>query len=67
MFISTNVDESNPRRLTMDYLMDWHLIYRTAPQLLALRPDCVGKDEGTISSDYTGVNIYYTARKPTRG
>lgn len=39
MFISTNVDESNPRRLTMDYLMDWHLIYRNAPQLVALRPD----------------------------
>lgn len=67
MFISTNVDESNPRRLTMDYLMDWHLIYRNAPQLVALRPDCVGQDEGVISSDYTGVNIYYTARKPTRG
>ncbi|MFO1514376.1 MAG: hypothetical protein U1F83_15945 [Verrucomicrobiota bacterium] len=67
MFISTNVDESNPRRLTMDYLMDWHLIYRNAPQLVALRPDCVGRDEGVISSDYTGVNIYYTARKPTRG
>jgi extracellular factor (EF) 3-hydroxypalmitic acid methyl ester biosynthesis protein len=67
MFISTNVDESNPRRLTMDYLMDWHLIYRNAQQLVALRPDCVGKDDGVISSDYTGVNIYYTARKPARG
>jgi extracellular factor (EF) 3-hydroxypalmitic acid methyl ester biosynthesis protein len=67
MFISTNVDGSNPRRLTMDYLMDWHLIYRSAPQLVALRPDCVGKEEGTISSDYTGVNIYYTARKSNRG
>jgi len=67
MFISTNVDESNPRRLTMDYLMDWHLIYRTTAQMVALRPDCVGKDEGAVSSDYTGVNIYYTARKATRG
>ncbi len=62
-FISTNVDGSNPRRLTMDYLMDWHLIYRTGSQLLTLRPECLGPAEGVISSDFTGVNIYYEARK----
>lgn len=66
-FISTNVDASNPRRLTMDYLMDWHLIYRSGAQLLALRPECLGKEDGVISADFTGVNIYYTARRPKLG
>ena len=66
-FISTNVDRSNPRRLTMDYLMDWHLIYRTGSQLAQLKPDRVGQDEGAVSADFTGVNIYYVAKKTTRG
>ena len=64
VFVSTNVDGSNPRRLTMDFLMDWHLIYRDASQLAALRPDSVRLDEGVVSADATGVNIYYTLQKP---
>ncbi len=38
MFVSTNVDSSNPRRLTMEYVMDWHLIYRHGTELAAVRP-----------------------------
>jgi len=66
-FVSTNVDVSNPRRLTMDYLMDWHLIYRNGRQLEALRPDCLGAGDGVVSTDFTGANIYYTARRPALG
>ncbi len=64
VFVSTNVDSSNPRRLTMDFLMDWHLIYRNASQLAALRPSSVQMDEGVVYADTTGVNIYYTLQKP---
>ncbi len=63
-FVSTNVDTSNPRRLTMDYLMDWHLIYRNAGNLAALKPDAITPDEGRVSADATGANIFYTVNKP---
>jgi extracellular factor (EF) 3-hydroxypalmitic acid methyl ester biosynthesis protein len=63
-FVSTNVDPSNERRLTMDYLMDWHLIYRNATQLAALKPDSVGGGDGVVSADATGANIFYHLRKP---
>lgn len=65
-FVSTNVDIFNPRRLTMDYLMDWHLIYRNGRELAALRPDGINQEDEAISSDATGVNIYYTLKKPAR-
>lgn len=66
-YLSTNVDASNPRRLTMDYIMDWHLIYRSGSQLAALGPEQAAKSDSGITSDLTGVNIYYIARKQKRG
>jgi len=62
--VTTNVDISNPRRLTMDYVMDWHLNYRRGSQLAALRPDRVGMEDGQVLADATGVNIHYLLRKP---
>lgn len=67
LFVSTNVDDCNPRRLTMDYLMDWHLIYRRCGEMAALKPERAPKDQGTIVSDTTGVNLLYSAKKPLRG
>lgn len=67
LFVSTNVDRSNPRRLTMNYIMDWHLIYRTGAQLKALRPDFINGAEENVLADLTGVNIHYSARKPACG
>ncbi|MDB6034397.1 MAG: methyltransferase domain protein [Verrucomicrobiales bacterium] len=66
MFISTNVDSSNPRRLTMDYIMEWHLIYRNGVELAGLKPIAV-KDDYKVLSDITGVNVYFEARKPKHG
>jgi len=66
LLVTTNVDHSNPRRLTMDYLMEWHLIYRTGKALAALKPDLVEADAFEVRSDMTGVNIYFATRKPER-
>lgn len=66
LLVTTNVDAVNPRRLTMDYVMEWHLIYRTGPQLARLRPEQVAPDGFTVESDSTGVNVYFKARKPER-
>jgi extracellular factor (EF) 3-hydroxypalmitic acid methyl ester biosynthesis protein len=67
LFVSTNVDSSNPRRLTMDFIMEWHLIYRNGIQLAALKPSAVKAGDFTVKADTTGVNVYFEARKPSHG
>ncbi len=67
LLLTTNVDSSNPRRLTMDYVMDWHLNYRGSSQLAALKPDAVALADGRVLADSTGVNIHYVLRKPNHG
>jgi extracellular factor (EF) 3-hydroxypalmitic acid methyl ester biosynthesis protein len=64
LFVSTNVDASNPRRLTMEYIMEWNLIYRNGAELAAVRPEQLTLENGQVLADVTGVNIYYEARKP---
>jgi extracellular factor (EF) 3-hydroxypalmitic acid methyl ester biosynthesis protein len=63
--ITTNVDVFNPRRLTMDYIMEWHLIYRNQSDLVSLKPKSISSDVCKVTSDDTGVNIYFEARKPS--
>jgi extracellular factor (EF) 3-hydroxypalmitic acid methyl ester biosynthesis protein len=66
LLITTNVDNSNPRRLTMEYVMDWNLIYRSGAGLESLRPDQAPRECARMISDLTGINLYYEMRKPSR-
>jgi extracellular factor (EF) 3-hydroxypalmitic acid methyl ester biosynthesis protein len=63
LLIVTNVDASNPSRNGMEYLLEWHLIYRNVQQLKALMPDEAPKGSANILSDETGVNHYLEVRK----
>jgi extracellular factor (EF) 3-hydroxypalmitic acid methyl ester biosynthesis protein len=62
--VVTNVDVYNPRRLTMEHIMEWHLFYRRSAELMALRPVAALEDGCTVKADPTGVNIYFEARNP---
>jgi len=64
--VTTNVDVCNPRRLTMDHIMEWHLFYRRSADLMALKPATAAADWCAVKSDPTGVNIYFEAQKPDR-
>ena len=66
ILITTNVEGGNPRRLTMDYLMDWPLNYRTGREFAALRPELAPEESCRLQTDDTGVNLYFEARKPHR-
>jgi hypothetical protein len=44
--------------------LDWHLIYRTAAQSVALRPNQVPEEDVLLGTDDTGVNMFMQARKP---
>jgi extracellular factor (EF) 3-hydroxypalmitic acid methyl ester biosynthesis protein len=62
----TNVDAGNPRRITMDQIMEWHLFYRRQADLTALKPAAAAADNCTVKSDATGVNLFFTTYKPER-
>ncbi len=64
LLVATNVEASNPDRQMMEYLMDWHLIYRDAEQLLALAPEKAAREDCRVVSDKTTVNIFIEVRKP---
>ena len=63
--VTTNVDDYNPRRLTMNHIMEWPLIYRNSADLLALKPVAAPEDFCAVKSDATGVNLYFEAQKPS--
>lgn len=64
LLVSTNVDPSNPLRNGMEYLLEWHLIYRDQQQMKLLHPTASAATDITTHSDDTGVNIYLEVRKP---
>lgn len=64
LLVVTNVSDQNPSRNWMEYVLDWNLIYRSAPQLAVLRPESAQPDQATVCSVGTGVNISLEVRKP---
>jgi extracellular factor (EF) 3-hydroxypalmitic acid methyl ester biosynthesis protein len=64
LLVATNVDASNPSRQTMEYILEWHLTYRTPVLLEALNPDGAAPGTFSVKADGTGVNIYLEVRKP---
>lgn len=64
LLVATNVDAANPIRNGMEYILEWHLVYRNQAQLQALIPDRAPAGSFTVRSDQTGVNIFIEVRKP---
>lgn len=62
--VATNVDDSNPVRNVMEYVTEWHLIYRNSEQFAELAPDIVPKDQVSVHKDVSGANIFLELRKP---
>jgi extracellular factor (EF) 3-hydroxypalmitic acid methyl ester biosynthesis protein len=63
LLIATNVEPTNPARHGMEHLLDWHLIYRTASQLAALKPQGADADDVCVRCDDSGVNVFLEVRK----
>lgn len=61
---ATNVDDSNPSKGWMEYILDWHLVYRDGPQFAKLIPDAAPPDSSIVRSVGAGVNIFLEVRKP---
>lgn len=59
----TNVDASRPFRHSMEYLLEWHLIFRDRAQMKALIPE-PGNVDSEVLADPLQVNLYLEMRKP---
>jgi extracellular factor (EF) 3-hydroxypalmitic acid methyl ester biosynthesis protein len=70
LLLTTNVDATlNDLRSfqhSMDFLLDWQLIYRGSNQFRALVADSI-TGESSVKSDETGVNLFLEIRKPRNG
>ena len=66
LLLTTNVDTSNPIRNMLDYLLEWHLIYRNGKQMLQFTPERADTERVSVFADPTSVNIFLEIRKPLK-
>lgn len=67
LLVATNVDDCKPFRHMLEFVLDWHLIYRSAQEARAVLPDAADEHSAVIHSDSTSVNIFIEVRKPRYG
>lgn len=61
--VATNVDACKPFRHMLEFVLDWHLIYRDARQGAALIPAQAPPEAGCVHKDPTEVNVFIEVRK----
>ena len=64
MLVITVVDDYKPFRNMLEFILDWHLIYRDAKRVQAVIPDNIPHDARRMIKDTTGVNVFVEMRKP---
>jgi extracellular factor (EF) 3-hydroxypalmitic acid methyl ester biosynthesis protein len=68
LLLTTNVSDalnsSRPFRYSMEYILDWHLIYRNGDAFAALAPDAASPENVRVIVEDTGVNVFLEIRKP---
>jgi len=64
LLLATNVDGTRPFHNKLEFILDWHLIYRNGGQMMSLKPDEASPDACVVQSDLTAVNLFLEVRKP---
>jgi extracellular factor (EF) 3-hydroxypalmitic acid methyl ester biosynthesis protein len=68
LLVATNVNDalnaSRPFRYSMEYILDWNLLYRNRAQMVSLVPDGVAAEDVTVTTEGTGTNMFLEVRKP---
>jgi len=67
LLVATNVEASNPIRHLMEYVLEWHLVYRDPVQMATLAPEAAPPGSCRVLPDTTGINIFLEVRKPADG
>ena len=68
LLLVTNVDAtlnaSRFFRYSLEFILDWNLIYRSAAQMWTLVPEAADPGDCKVNTDETGVNAFLEVRKP---
>ena len=68
LLLATNatdvMNSSRPFRYSMEYILDWHLIYRNRDQFAALAPNRADEDLVKVIVESTGTNLFLEIKKP---
>ncbi len=64
LLVATNVEDCRPFRHMLEFVLDWHLIYRGMKQSAALLPQGAVGENVLIHKDPTEVNVFLEVRKP---
>jgi extracellular factor (EF) 3-hydroxypalmitic acid methyl ester biosynthesis protein len=68
LLLATNVSDvmnaSRPFRYSMEYILDWHLIYRNRQAMASLAPGRAPADNVALIAEDTGVDLFIEVRKP---
>ncbi|HOX57183.1 MAG TPA: class I SAM-dependent methyltransferase [Candidatus Paceibacterota bacterium] len=67
LLAATNVEDCRPFRHMLEFVLDWHLIYRGTRKSAALLPQRVAVENTRIFKDPTEVNVFIETRKPEDG
>ena len=67
LVVATNVEDCKPFRHMLEFVLDWHLIYRGVKRSAALLPQRAGAENSRILKDPTEVNVFVEVRKPEHG
>ena len=67
LVVATNVADMNPSINWMEYVLDWHLVYRSPAQFAKLKPDRASPESSIVKAVGTAVNIVLEVRKPENG
>jgi extracellular factor (EF) 3-hydroxypalmitic acid methyl ester biosynthesis protein len=63
LLVATNVTPTSPNRGSLELILDWHLIYRDAAQMVALRPEGSSEEDVRVLGDPTGINVFLETTK----
>jgi extracellular factor (EF) 3-hydroxypalmitic acid methyl ester biosynthesis protein len=66
LLLVTNVDPVNPIRNIMEFIYEWHLIYRNGNQMAGLAADLPKDATFSVKSDLTSANVILEIRKPSQ-
>jgi extracellular factor (EF) 3-hydroxypalmitic acid methyl ester biosynthesis protein len=61
---ATNVENCRPFRHMLEFVLDWHLIYRGVKESTALLPQRAASEDTRVAKDPTTVNVFLEVRKP---
>ena len=67
LLTATNVEDCKPFRHMLEFVLDWHLIYRGMKKSAALLPQRAEAGNARILKDPTEVNVFIEVRKPAHG